>query len=318
MTAELSFGVGLWNLRSTARFPSSSRRLYASMIEKARLAEALGFDSFWLGEHRFWYDGWCPQPIVAGAAIAGATERLRVGTSVHLLAQHEASRSLLAAQTFDRLFPGRLELGVGLGYRPEEYDGLGLAFDQRGKRQREAMDAIIASSSSARLWGGGMAPPAIARAARRGLPLLLPPGLNADEVRNLVDVAGEAATEAGTTIPTVGLLKDIWVAESDEAAREFFLPRLTDHYLEYAVAWWSRTPEGTVNEAHVKKQVDRALSAAIVGSPETVAGKLREFRAAGVRTFVLQCHVEATDDVIDDQLRMLADSVVPRVREESA
>ncbi len=317
MASELSFGVGLWNLRSTARFPASPADLQARMIAQARLAEQLGFDSFWLGEHRFWYDGWCPQPIVAGAAIAGATERLRVGTSVHLLAQHDAHRSLLAARSFDRLFPGRLELGVGLGYRPEEYDGLGLAFDQRGKRQRAAMDAIIAAPSGVRLWGGGMAPPAIARAARRGLPLLLPPGLGVDDVRGLVEVAGEAATEAGTAIPTVGLLKDVWVAETDEQAREFFLPRLTDHYREYAVAWWSRTPEGTVNEAHVEKQIERALSAAIVGSPETVAERFRAFRAAGVRTFVLQCHVEATDHVIEDQLRMLAGSVVPRVREES-
>ena len=49
-------------------------------------------------EHRLWYDGWCPQPLVAAAAVAGATERLRVGTAMLLLPQHDPHRIAAAAR----------------------------------------------------------------------------------------------------------------------------------------------------------------------------------------------------------------------------
>src|SRR5690349_20903408 len=117
MTHRLSVGVGLWNMRSTARRPRAHTALYRELLIDARRVDELGFDSLWLGEHRTWYDGWCPQPVLAAAAVLATTSRLRVGTAIHLLPQHDPKRAALAAVTTAELFPHRLELGVGLGYR---------------------------------------------------------------------------------------------------------------------------------------------------------------------------------------------------------
>ena len=46
--------------------------LYQLLQQDASLAEALGFHSLWLAEHHFWYDGWCPAPVAAAAAVLGA------------------------------------------------------------------------------------------------------------------------------------------------------------------------------------------------------------------------------------------------------
>ena len=69
----IDVGVGLWNMRSTAAQAGE----HAGRVQRAATgrpaAEALGFHSLWLAEHHFWYDGWCPAPLTAAAAVLGAT-----------------------------------------------------------------------------------------------------------------------------------------------------------------------------------------------------------------------------------------------------
>ena len=61
-------GLALWSMQRTQAVPSPGwPQLYADLIDDSRAAEDLGFDSLWLAEHRFWYDGWCPQPLIAAA-----------------------------------------------------------------------------------------------------------------------------------------------------------------------------------------------------------------------------------------------------------
>src|SRR6187200_422679 len=118
-------------------------QLYADLIDDSRAAEDLGFDSLWLAEHRFWYDGWCPQPLIAAASALSSTRRLRVGTAMHLLPQHDPLRSATAFHTLRSMFGDRFQLGVGLGYRDEEYDGVGLARARRGRLMDSALDVLF-------------------------------------------------------------------------------------------------------------------------------------------------------------------------------
>ena len=111
-------GVGLWTLQSTQAAPRNLPGSYAALPDDARRVEALGYDSLWLAEHRFWYDGWCPQPLVAIAAAAAATTRLRFGTAMLLLPQHPPDAFARLAGSVAELSGGRLDLGVGL---PQEH-----------------------------------------------------------------------------------------------------------------------------------------------------------------------------------------------------
>src|SRR5690606_36983751 len=111
----------------------------------AVLAERLGLHSLWTGEHRGWYDGWCPAPIHALAHAAAATRTLHLGTAMLLAPQHDPAALADAEATFAGLLGDRLELGVGLGYRDAEFDALGLRRDRRGRIMDETLARLAAS-----------------------------------------------------------------------------------------------------------------------------------------------------------------------------
>jgi alkanesulfonate monooxygenase SsuD/methylene tetrahydromethanopterin reductase-like flavin-dependent oxidoreductase (luciferase family) len=279
------------------------------------LVEDLGFDSIWLTEHRFWYDGWCPQPVLVAGALAAVTSRLRIGTAVHLVGQHDPRRAALTVATVAGLSAGRLELGVGLGYRDEEFDGIGVTRRERVRLLRSGLDALAAAAPSTPVWVGGMADAAIIRAARRGLSLLLPPGVPVAKARRLIDLARTEAAGAGTTVPRVAIMKDVWAERDGEAARAYARERLGWHYREYASAWWGHDANGRLDTDRVVAQIRHGMDSAIVGTPDEVLERLLEFVDAGVDSLILQVHKEETRDRYHEQLELLSASLVPRLRE---
>src|ERR1700733_568198 len=140
--SPVDVGVGLWAMRATARRPASFPRLYSELLDDARLVDELGFHSLWIAEHHFWYDGWCPAPLVAACAVLGATRRLHVGTGIMLLPLYEPDDAIERVASAYELASGRLELGVGLGYRDAEFDAFGLARRQRGRRMEAGLAAL--------------------------------------------------------------------------------------------------------------------------------------------------------------------------------
>jgi len=104
---------------------------YARTLELVERAEALGAASVWLSEHHFFEDGYLPQPLTFAAAIAARTSTIRIGTAVLLAALREPAQLAEEAAIVDILSNGRLDLGIGLGYRVPEYEGFGRPFANR-------------------------------------------------------------------------------------------------------------------------------------------------------------------------------------------
>lgn len=324
---SVEVGVALWSMQSTASSPASWPRLYADLVRDARQAEALGFDSLWVAEHRFWYDGWCPAPLIAAAAALGATQRLRVGTAMHLLPQHDPARTARAVASLVAMSRGRFRLGVGLGYRDEEFDGLGLARTRRGRLMDAALDVL--QSGPARsghspseqpaapgIWVGGMARASLARAARRGLALLLPPTLRPDEVRESLAYARAEAHAVGLPLGRVGMVKDLWVTDGSAAERRAHLTAVDNHYREYAGSWWQlRGQQGFARPDLLDRQMARTRRTAVVGSPDEVLATLGELAEAGVDTLALHVSADITRDRYSTMMSTLAETVVPALRE---
>ncbi|MFN9970937.1 MAG: LLM class flavin-dependent oxidoreductase, partial [Phycisphaerae bacterium] len=101
----------------------SNVELYHAVLDQVVQAEQLGFDDVWLSEHHFCDDSYSPSMLAIGCAIAARTRKIRIGTSVLLLPLHDPVRVAEDAATLDIISNGRLELGLGIGYKVEEFIG---------------------------------------------------------------------------------------------------------------------------------------------------------------------------------------------------
>jgi len=191
--AKLRFG--LWYaFRNPARWWRPYPELYRSVLDQIRWGESIGYDDVWLTEHHFCEDGHAPSILPLAAAVATATERIRIGTAVLLLPLHHAVRVAEDGATVDILSDGRFELGVGVGYRRQEFEGLGVSPTERAGRIDEGLEIIRRLWDGERvdydgryyrirgakleprpvqqprppIWVGGFAPAAARRAARLG------------------------------------------------------------------------------------------------------------------------------------------------------
>ncbi len=130
---------GLWyDFRNPPAWRRSFADVYASTFEQIRQAEALGYDDIWTTEHHFIDDGYAPSLMAVCSAIAAQTSRVRIGTAVLLLPMHDPVRLAEDAATVDIISDGRLDLGVGLGYRLGEFEAFGIDWRTRGRRMDEA------------------------------------------------------------------------------------------------------------------------------------------------------------------------------------
>jgi len=128
----------------------------------AREAENLGFESFWVAEHLVvpttyttYYprskDGKVPEfyahlidPFVALAIAAHSTSRIKIGTGICLLPERNVIETAKVTASIDLYSNGRLILGVGAGWFPEEAEIMGVRFPRRWQHLRESVEALRA------------------------------------------------------------------------------------------------------------------------------------------------------------------------------
>jgi probable F420-dependent oxidoreductase len=138
---HVTFGVH-YNFRNPPQWQRPWQHVYAETLEHVRLAEALGFDDVWTTEHHFIGDGYSPSILTICAAMAARTSRIRIGTRVLLAPLYHPLRLAEDAATVDVISGGRLILGLGLGYREEEYEGLAIPARGRGQRLEEIVSVL--------------------------------------------------------------------------------------------------------------------------------------------------------------------------------
>src|SRR5213594_827530 len=189
--------------------PAATRE---TLLAFARRMEALGCDSLWASDHvvipwriasKYPYNetGDFPlpasanflEPLTTLALVAGATERIRLGTTVLVLPHRHPLLAAKMLATLDHLAPGRVILGAGVGWMREEIEAFGAPYDRRGAWSDEAIrvmracwrderavhageffrfDALACRPAPARgtipIWIGGHTPRALRRVAELG------------------------------------------------------------------------------------------------------------------------------------------------------
>ncbi len=205
----------------------------------AREAERLGFESFWCGEHiiapavvtksvsPFFVDGQVPgfpDPLVMLARASAVTTRIKLGTSVLLLPEHNPLLLAKEVATLDHFSGGRFLMGVGAGWLREESEIMKVDFDHRWSQAIEAVRALKAlwTQDAAEFHGkyydfppvrchpkpvqkphppiffGGVAPNVLRRVVAHGdgwAPERVTPELLKDRVKELRELARQAGRD---------------------------------------------------------------------------------------------------------------------------
>jgi probable F420-dependent oxidoreductase len=180
--------------------PRTDSQGYDTFVHYVQEAERLGFASLFLVEHHFTGIGQVSSSMSLLAYLAAKTSTIRLGTGVVVLPWHNPVLVAEQAATIDLLSNGRLDFGVGRGYRPAEFRSFGVPHEEAAERFDEAITVIRKSWTSRErfthhgkrwnyedivveppvrqqphppLWLGAGNPDAIRRAAREGFNLLL-------------------------------------------------------------------------------------------------------------------------------------------------
>ncbi|MEM7598287.1 MAG: LLM class oxidoreductase [Pseudomonadota bacterium] len=122
-------------------------------IERAQLADDLGFSSLWLRDvpfnvPSFGDAGQTFDPFVYLGLLAGATKQIGLGVASVILPLRHPAHVAKSAASVDVLSGGRLLLGVASGDRPEEYPAMNMDFDSRGERFRDSVSYIRAMADA--------------------------------------------------------------------------------------------------------------------------------------------------------------------------
>ncbi len=234
----LDLGV-MFSFRNPARWRRPFPDVYRDELDLIVAAEAMGYDTIWLTEHHFVDDGYSPSILTIAAAIAARTERVRIGFNLLLLPLHNAVQLAEDIATLDILSNGRIDVGVGQGYAPEEFAGFQVPISDRLGRFREGLDVLSGlwteesfsydgqhyklsdvhlsprpvQQPAPPLWIGATSRPGVVRAGRRGAHFL---GVN----RRAQLLYEEARAAAGFELESAKALQLHWthVADSDDAA----------------------------------------------------------------------------------------------------
>lgn len=276
---------------------------FRETLEQVRVMRDLGFDSVWVGQHYLStpYQMW--QPMAALARLSAEAGRMTVGTNIFLLTVHNPVESAELAATLDVITYGRFVFGVGLGYRPEEFDAFGIPLAGRATRFEElftavgrllsgeevTMDGRYVHLARARMtiapvhkprppmWLAATGDRAVTRAARIADAWVINPVTTVPTLVQQTAVYREALAAAGKTAPAERpIMREIAIGRTTGEALDRARPWLEPKYAAYA-GWGLDKPVGD-SDGIVGDFESMARDRFIWGSPAECRAEIERYR----------------------------------------
>jgi probable F420-dependent oxidoreductase len=279
------------------------QELYRDLVELAVMAEDVGFDFVWLGEHHFAPNQWNPSPLPVLAAIAARTSTIRLGTNVIVAPYHNPLRLAEDIATVDLLSGGRLDVVVGTGSIRDEFETFDVEPSERWGRTFETLEVLRRSFSEERfdhagryftfpnvrmttqpvqspfpLWMASAGPKTIARAGAAGHHFQTPV---MGQIKPFWEQYSQAARAAGHDpatrnyhVFTGGMVSERWTAEEAaayEAAARDFMSFYQTRETVFA---------GTAHDV----DTEHPTATAVTGTPDQVLATLEERIGASALT----------------------------------
>lgn len=296
---------------------------YESFIEYVVEADRLGFAQLFMVEHHFTGQGQVSASMTVLAYLAARTRNIRLGTAVVVLPWHNPVLIAEQVATLDLLTDGRVDFGVGKGYRKAEFDGFCIPMVEATERFDEAMEIIRkAWTTEGRfshhgrrwhydnivvepeplqrphppLWLAAGSRDSIRRAAREGYNLLLDQLAQVDQIIERIAIFREECARVGRAYDPAMVA----------TARPL---QMIHHEDERAQAYEARKRVlATIGDLARDKLPDRVEddTAPLLGPPEEVIARLKELEAGGATNILL---VDPNASVAN--LRAFAREVMP-------
>jgi alkanesulfonate monooxygenase SsuD/methylene tetrahydromethanopterin reductase-like flavin-dependent oxidoreductase (luciferase family) len=326
---------GLWyDFRNPAPWREPYETFYADRLAQIVQAEELGFESCWLTEHHFCDDGYTPSPLVLAGIIGARTRKMQLGTNLMLLPLHDPVRVAEDAATLSIATGGRFDLGVGIGYRQVEFDQFGRKLSHRPSLIEEGIEILRRgwSGEPVNFAGkrfevgdlritpvpekppavllGGMAPPAIERAARIADGFLCTGGLGLDTYCEMLEKNGKSVMDGSVVLGCWAI-----IAEDPEAEAA----RIGDHILYQSNEYIKWGAFGPPEEATLFQDARAAIDNGLyeLWDADTAVTELSKLLDTypNIRDihFWAQFPGESTESG-DRRLRYIAEKVLPRLR----
>lgn len=314
---RVSFGLQVFP-NDTASGPA--RQLLAA----GRLAEALGFDAFFVGDH----PGWGPDCWLHLAALAAQSTRIGLGPNVACAGYRHPVLTARLAADLDNLSDGRLILGLGAGWDGNEYANLGLPFPPIAERQAQLEEAITVIQG---VWGAApftfhgrfvqcerarVTPPPV---QQPGPPLLIAGGGERVTLRQVARYADACQLSSfgmvsGAATPAEIRHKLEVLRQHCEALGRPFETVLRTHF----TGWLILAEDEPRLAAKVQRMIPEGLEQrfsgpwsgfAVAATLDQAVSTYRSLAEAGIQYFL----VETLDAADEETIRLLAERVVPQV-----
>jgi alkanesulfonate monooxygenase SsuD/methylene tetrahydromethanopterin reductase-like flavin-dependent oxidoreductase (luciferase family) len=334
--------------------PYPHQAIHERVTREILEAEELGFDSVWIAEHHFSSTyGILPDPFAYLAYLAAKTTRIKLGAGVMVVPLHHPMRIVENAAFIDILSNGRFQLGLGSGYRPYEFEGLGMSYELRREIQQEAIPLILKGFHDKRvnhegkhfkfkmdkqyeilpqpiqqphppLFMGAGTSESMQFAAEHGFGLMqssLPAvGVIGEHVQHYRKhmKSAPAPLDQNPAFGNVDVVRMVYVAPTDAKAKEESEAGIT-HHMKTFLAAGSYLGDVTEKEDEDSFLYDKLAETTILhGSPDTVIRRIEEFRKVGTTSIMVHYPPYYGQQQTIEMLRLFAKEVLPHVNEMKA
>lgn len=322
--------------------------LFRHTAVEARTAEAVGFRSYWVGEHHF-HEHFAagPHPLMLLSFIAGQTTTLRLGTAAILPALHHPVRLAEEIALADVLSDGRVEIGIGGGYSVEEFHGLGVPYGRRREIAWQVVDRMLLALRQGRspidredaiargvdvfprpvqqphppILYCGYHRDSMIESLRRDLGFLFDPVCSIDKIVEKVQLyrALFADHHEGAQPERIVICRPFFInADPDRAKEEGYRANAVnlDEYERLAERErWAQSDSARLSDPEQNDVGtgfdDWTRRVAIVGSPGEVIDQIADLRSRADVTDLLFWYHSVDHDKMLDAIRLFGETVVP-------
>ena len=316
------------------------QQICQDVIQQVVLAEELGFDSAFISEHHLVDNGYFPSVIPFCAALATRTSRIKLGTAVVLLPLHHPFAVAEDTAVVDNLSKGRFILGLGVGYRPEEFKAFGVPLEQRGTRFTEAVPLVRRLLSETNvthegrfwnlkditmtprpvqkpcppIWIAAKQEAPVRRAARLGDEWFGDPVTPLSVLKERMAAYREEIQKAGRRFEDLEnpLFKEAFVGDTTGQAWQDSKEGVFYNYKEY-LRWGHLQDEEGREVSDFKEAMETLRERFIIGSPEDIIRKCELYsKELGTRHFVFRMQFPGIPhEKVMKSVRLLGEEVIP-------